>query len=71
MLFRSAGSEKSFDDAVKEGVARATDTLGGVTSAWVKDQNVVVDNGKVKEYRVTMRVTFMLKPPSKSSGKKK
>lgn len=66
-----AGSEKSFDDAVKEGVARATDTLGGVTSAWVKDQNVVVDNGKVKEYRVTMRVTFMLKPPSKSSGKKK
>ena len=66
-----AGSEKSFDDAVKEGVARATDTLGGVTSAWVKDQNVVVDNGKVKEYRVTMRVTFMLKPPSKSSGRKK
>ncbi|MES3035959.1 MAG: dodecin family protein [Gemmatimonadota bacterium] len=59
-----AGSDKSFDDAVQQGVARATETLGGVTSAWVKDQNVVVEAGKVIEYRVTMKVTFLLLPAS-------
>lgn len=65
-----AGSTKSFEDAVKEGVARATETLGGVTTAWVKDQSVLVDGGKVTEYRVTMKVTFMLKPPTKASKKR-
>lgn len=65
-----AGSTKSFDDAIKEGVARATETLGGVTSAWIKDQSVYVDAGKVTEYRVTMKVTFMLKPAPKGSKKR-
>jgi dodecin len=65
-----AGSSKSFEDAVKEGVARATETLGGVTSAWVKDQSVMVDGGKVTEYRVTMKVTFLLKPPPKGTKKR-
>ncbi len=55
-----SGSDTSFDDAVRQGVARATETLGGVTSAWVKDQSVVVAEGKVTEYRVVMKVTFML-----------
>ncbi len=61
-----AGSDQSFDDAVRQGVARATETLGGVTSAWVKDQNVIVAAGKVTEYRVTMKVTFMLLPASEN-----
>jgi dodecin len=66
-----AGSKKSFDDAVAQGVARATETLGGVTSAWVKDQSVMVDGGKVTEYRVTMKVTFMLMSSSRPAAKKR
>jgi dodecin len=65
-----SGSKISFEDAVAQGVSRASDTLEQVASAWVKDQSVVVSNGKVTEYRVTMKVTFMLASP-KSGGKKK
>ncbi len=56
-----AGSKKSFDDAVKKGIARANDTLKNVEGAWIKDQSVVLDNGEIKEYRVVMKVTFILK----------
>lgn len=56
-----ASSDKSFDDAVKKGIKRASNTLSGVRSAWVQDQQVKVDDGKVTEYRVTMKVTFVLK----------
>jgi dodecin len=55
-----AGSKVSFEDAVSQGVARASETLSDISSAWVKDQSVVVTNGKVVEYRVTMKVTFLL-----------
>ncbi len=55
-----ASSEDSFDDAVKKGVKRAAKTLKGVTSAWVQDQQVTVKDGKVKEYRVNLKVTFIL-----------
>lgn len=55
-----ASSPKSFDDAVDVGVARATKTLKNVTSAWVQDQKVMIDGGKVSEYRVTLKVTFVL-----------
>ncbi len=55
-----AGSNKSFDDAVKNGVKRASKTLKNVQSAWVKDQSVIVKNGKITEYRVVMKVTFVL-----------
>ena len=65
-----AGSKTSFDDAIKQGVARASETMRGVASAWVKEQSVVVDGGKVAEYRVTLKVTFMLKSPEKASKKK-
>jgi flavin-binding protein dodecin len=51
---------KSFDDAVENGVERASKTLKNVKSAWVQDQNVVVDNGKITEYRVVLKVTFIL-----------
>ncbi len=55
-----ASSNKSFDDAVEAGVKRATKTLKNVTGAWVQDQKVTVDDGKISEYRVTLKVTFVL-----------
>jgi dodecin len=63
-----ASSKTSFDDAVRQGVAKATDSLSDVASAWVKDQRVLVEGGKVIEYRVVMKVTFVLRE-AKSSGK--
>jgi flavin-binding protein dodecin len=56
-----AASPKSFDDALQVGVARANKTLQNVKSAWVEDQKVVVENGKITEYRVALKVTFVLK----------
>ncbi|MEM7354444.1 MAG: dodecin family protein [Acidobacteriota bacterium] len=55
-----ASSKKGFDDAVKAGVAQASKTLKGVTGAWVQDQSVVVKKGKVTEFRVNLKVTFVL-----------
>jgi flavin-binding protein dodecin len=56
-----ASSPESFDDAVNEGIKRAGKTLENIRSAWVKDLNVVIDKGKITEYRVTMKVSFILK----------
>jgi flavin-binding protein dodecin len=56
-----SASKKSFDDAMKQGIDRATKTLKGVTGAWVDNLKVVVEKGKIKEYRVNMKVTFILK----------
>ena len=56
----SATSETSFEDAMKEGVARAAATLRNVTGAWVKEQSVVVSDGVVTGYQVNMLVTFVL-----------
>ncbi|MCB0265224.1 MAG: dodecin family protein [Calditrichia bacterium] len=53
-------SDKSFEDAIKTGVKRASKTLKNIRGAWVKDQQLVIDNGKVTEYRVTLKVTFVL-----------
>jgi flavin-binding protein dodecin len=56
----TAGSKKSFDDAVQKGIARASKTLKNVSGAWVQDMTVDVNNGKISEYRVNMKVTFIL-----------
>jgi len=56
-----AASPKSFDDALQVGVARANKTLQNVKSAWIEDQKVVIENGKIIEYRVALKVTFVLK----------
>ncbi|HEX3315486.1 MAG TPA: dodecin family protein [Gemmataceae bacterium] len=56
-----ASSSKSFDDAVDAGIKRANKTLQNVRSAWVKSQKAIVENGKISEYRVTLKVTFILK----------
>jgi flavin-binding protein dodecin len=55
-----SGSKKSFEDAVEQGIARASRTLKNIEGAWVQDQKVVVKNGKIAEYRVAMKVTFIL-----------
>jgi len=57
----SASSKKSFDDALKTGVDRACKTLKNVEGAWIQDQKVVIKDGKIVEYRVNMKVTFILK----------
>lgn len=56
----SATSPNSFDDATKRGIERASKTLRGITSAWVKDQNVMVDNGQITDFKVNLVVTFVL-----------
>ncbi len=56
-----AGSSKGFQHAVEEGIERASKTLKNVEGAWVKDQSLILDNGKIKEYRVVLKVTFILK----------
>ena len=54
-------SPNSFDDAIQEGITRANKTLKNVKSAWVKDFEVIIDDkGQIAEYRILMRVTFIL-----------
>ena len=55
-----ASSTKSFDDALESGIARASKTLKGISGAWIADQKVIVSNGKISEYRVVMKITFLL-----------
>ena len=56
----SAESPKSFEDAIQDGISRASKTIHGIKSAWVQEQHVVVENGKAVLYRVDMKVTFVL-----------
>ena len=54
-------SSKGFDDALTQGISRASKTISGITGAWVKDQSVEVSKGRITEYRVILKVTFVLK----------
>jgi flavin-binding protein dodecin len=56
----SSLSKKSFDDAIAQGIARANKTLKNVKGVWIKDQEVLVEKGKISGYKVTMKVTFVL-----------
>lgn len=56
----SSTSSTGFEDAIKSGLARAAETLRGISGAWIKEQNVMVDNNKISGYRVNMLVTFVL-----------
>ncbi len=56
----STASDKSFDDAVRRGIARASETVQDIRGAWIKEQQVRVENGRISEYRVDMKVTFLL-----------
>ncbi len=61
----SAASPKGFEDAIQQGMARATETIEDIRGAWIKEFEVRMENGKISEYRVDMKVTFIL------HGKKK
>jgi dodecin len=56
----SATSQQSFEDAINQGVSRATNTLRNVESAWIKDMNVMIENGNISAYKVNMAITFVL-----------
>jgi flavin-binding protein dodecin len=56
----SSTSTKSFEDAIQSAVTRATETLRNVRSAWVKEQQIKIDNGKIAEYQVNLMITFVL-----------
>jgi flavin-binding protein dodecin len=56
----SSTSTKSFEDALQQGVTRATQTLRNVRSAWVKEQQVKIDGNRIAEYQVNLLVTFVL-----------
>lgn len=57
----SSSSSKSFEDAVRIGIRKMSKTVENIEGAWVKEQKVVVKDGEVDEYRVTMKVTFVVK----------
>jgi hypothetical protein len=56
----SATSDKGFEDAIQQGIARAAETLHGIRAAWVKEQEVQVENDKITGYKVIMKITFVL-----------
>ncbi|WP_192244956.1 dodecin family protein [Mesorhizobium silamurunense] len=56
----TSSSQKSFQDAIENGIARAAKTLKNVEGAWIQDQKIVVENGRIAAYRVNMKVTFIL-----------
>jgi flavin-binding protein dodecin len=57
----TSSSKKGFQDAIEQGLARAAKTLDGIKGAWIQEQNVVVENNRISEYRVNMKITFVLK----------
>lgn len=56
----SSSSPKSFEDAINNGIKRASKTIRNIEGAWVKDQKMVIKNGEISEYRVIMKVSFIL-----------
>ena len=56
----SASSTTSFEDAINQGIARACDTIANVRGAWIKEQKITVEDGRITTYRVNMQVTFVI-----------
>jgi flavin-binding protein dodecin len=56
----SSTSEESFEDAVRRGISKASETMRNISGAWVKEQNVMIDDGKITAFRVDLKVTFIL-----------
>jgi dodecin len=56
----SASSAESFEDAIRSGIAKASQTLRGISGAWIKEQKVEISDGAITEYRVNLQVTFVL-----------
>ncbi len=57
----TASSKKSFEDAIENGISRANDTLDNIEGAWVQDLKVKCKDGKIDEFRVNLKVTFILR----------
>jgi len=57
----TSSSNKSFEDAIERGIKRYAKTIDKVEGAWIKEQKVVIDGDEISEYRVTMKVSFVLK----------
>jgi flavin-binding protein dodecin len=60
----SSASPESFEAAIREGIERANETLRNIQSAWVKDMNVLIEDGQVRAYKVNLLVTFVLEDAS-------
>ncbi len=56
----SAASPDSFEDAVRQGIAKASQTIHGIREAWLEGQKAIVEDGKITEYRVNLKVTFLV-----------
>ncbi len=56
----TASSPISFEDAIKAGVAKASESVHGIKGVWVGEQSATVENGEVQEFRTTIRITFVL-----------
>jgi flavin-binding protein dodecin len=57
----TSSSSKSFEDAIRQGISKMSETVHEIEGAWVKEQKVIVKKGAVASYRVTMKVTFIVK----------
>lgn len=64
----TARSEKSFEDAIESAISRATETLRNVQGAWVKEQKLHIEDGRIKAYQVDLLVTFVLDPVSEPAS---
>ena len=64
----SSTSETSFEDAIRQGVSRATATLRHVSGAWIKEQRIDIHDGKITQFQVNMLVTFVLEEPTSRTG---
>jgi dodecin len=60
----SAASPDGFEAAIREGIERATKTLRNIQSAWVKDMNILIEDGQIRAYKVNLLVTFVLEDAS-------
>jgi dodecin len=56
----TSSSTKSFEDAIEKGIKRAGKTIHGIKGAWIQEQKVIIDNDKIVEYRVNMKISFVL-----------
>jgi flavin-binding protein dodecin len=64
----SAASSEGFEQAIREGIDRATSTLRGVEGCWVKDMNVLIDNGSIVGYKVNLAITFVMEDAAGGSS---
>ncbi len=64
----SATSEQGFEDAIQQAIARASKTLRNIEGAWVKDKNVMIQDGRITGYKVNLEVTFVLEEPASDRG---